>query len=62
MMAWTLTPFLSVTSISRWMLPTRFSTVMDTSNDWDGFANVVPHTMVEVLRTAKEKHLHLAVS
>ena len=38
-----------------------FPTVMDTSTDGDGFAKGVPHVMVEALRTAKEKHLHLAV-
>jgi KaiC/GvpD/RAD55 family RecA-like ATPase len=27
----------------------------------DGFARGVPHAIVEALRTAKERHLHLAV-
>src|SRR5215469_1770925 len=38
-----------------------FPTVMDASTDGDGFAKGVPHIMVEALRTAKERHLHLAV-
>jgi len=36
-------------------------TVMDILTDGDGFAKGVPHPMVEALRTAKERHLHLAV-
>ena len=36
-------------------------TVMDILTDGDGFAKGVPHAMVEALRTAKERHLHLAV-
>jgi DNA-binding NarL/FixJ family response regulator len=37
------------------------STVMVTSTGGDGFAKGVPHAIVEALRTAKERHLHLAV-
>jgi DNA-binding NarL/FixJ family response regulator len=37
------------------------STVTDTSTDGDRFAKDVPHAMVEALRTAKERHLHLEV-
>jgi DNA-binding NarL/FixJ family response regulator len=36
-------------------------TVMDILTDGDGFAKGVPHAMVEALRTAKERHLRLAV-
>jgi len=35
--------------------------VMDTSTDGDGLVKGVPHAIVEAVRTAKEKHLHLAV-
>jgi DNA-binding NarL/FixJ family response regulator len=38
-----------------------FPTVMDTSSDGDGFAKGVSHVIIEALRTAKERHLHLAV-
>ena len=37
------------------------SMVMDTSTDGDGFAMEVPHAIVERLRTAKKRHLHLTV-
>jgi len=37
------------------------SMVMDTSTDGDGFAMEVPHAIVEGLRTAKKRHLHLTV-
>ena len=37
------------------------STVTDTSTDQDRFAKGVPHAIVEALRTAKERHLHLEV-
>jgi DNA-binding NarL/FixJ family response regulator len=37
------------------------STVTDTSTDGDRFATHVPHAIVEALRTAKERHLHLEV-
>ena len=36
-------------------------TVMDTSTHGDGFAKGAPHAVVEAVRTAKERHLHLAV-
>ena len=37
------------------------STVTATSTDQDRFAKGVPHAIVEALRTAKERHLHLEV-
>jgi hypothetical protein len=36
-------------------------TVMNTSTDGDGFAMGGPHAIVEAVRTAKEKHLHLTI-
>ena len=36
-------------------------TVMDAATEGDGFAKGVPQAIVEALRTAKERHLHLAV-
>ena len=37
------------------------SIVKDTSTDRDRFVKGVPHAIVEALRTAKERHLHLEV-
>jgi DNA-binding NarL/FixJ family response regulator len=42
--------------VSDWL-----STVMDSSTDGERFARVVPHAIVEALRIAKERHLHLAL-
>jgi len=42
-------------------VPDSLPTVLDTSTEGDGFAQGMPHAIVEALRTAKERHLHLAV-
>jgi len=42
-------------------VPDSLWAAVDTSTDEDGFPNGVRHAIVEVLRAAKERHLHLAV-
>ena len=42
-------------------VPDALSTVMDTSIGEDGLPRFVPEAIVEALRTAKERNLHLAV-